>query len=40
MNVQQGFYSSDLNIYYNESHEDAEKNREIYHSAYFMKRFK
>lgn len=40
MNVQQGFYSSDLNIYYNKSHEDAEKNREIYHSAYFMKRFK
>lgn len=40
MKAEQGYYSSDLNIYYNTSHENAQKNREIYHSEYFMKRFK
>lgn len=40
MNAEQGFYSPDLNVYYNSSHEDAQKNRQIYHSEYFMKRFK
>lgn len=40
MKTEQGFYTSDLNVYYNKSEEDYQKSRKIYHSEYFMKRFK
>lgn len=40
MNAEQGFYTTELNVYYNRSHEDPQINRKIYHSEYFMKRFK
>ena len=40
MDTEQGFYTADLNVYYNKSHEDKQKNAEIYHELYFMQRFK
>ena len=40
METEQGFYTADLNVYYNKSHEDKQKNAEIYHELYFMQRFK
>lgn len=40
MNPETGFYTAELNVYFNESAETLEKTKKIYHSEYFMKRFK